>query len=99
MSGLLETAFNIFPGVFIQEVDIAAFHAAGEEDAVGIFYHLEERLTGAADGSILSIFRMADPLLAGNIIDHVFTNNDTGIVEFKSLGGVDASNLGEAVRI
>jgi hypothetical protein len=38
--------------VLIHEVDVAAFHAARQENAVSIFYHLRESVAGPLHDSV-----------------------------------------------
>jgi len=78
---------------------VAAFEAAGEEDAGGAFDEVGEAVAGAFDDGVVGVARVADPGVGGGVPAQVAAEDDADVVELEALGGVDAADLVDAVRI
>lgn len=84
-----------FFGVFVDEVDVAAFEGAAEEDAVGVFDEGEEffGILDGADGGVGGVLGVAFPGVFVEAVFEVGAEDDADVVEFEALDCVDASDL------
>jgi hypothetical protein len=85
--------------VFVDEVDVAAAHAAGEQHAVDVLDVGSEFIAaGAFEHGVMGVMGLADPAVVVGVIDEVWAEDDADVVEFEALGGVDASHLVDPFR-
>ena len=49
--------------LLVLEVHVAALHAAGEQDAVGALYEVEEVVAGAFHDGVVRVGAIRDPVL------------------------------------
>ena len=85
--------------ILILEIYIATTHTACHEHSVCVLDEVEEFVLRSFDDRIIRVFGMPFPATAAQIIDQVFAEDDTYIIEFEALGRIYAAYLLEAVRI
>jgi hypothetical protein len=95
---LSNSRFEKLSGFVVHEVDVAAFHASGKENAIGVFDEINELVLGALDHGVARLLLNANPTLVG-AINEILADDYTNVVELKALGGVDTANLADSVRI
>ena len=95
---LSNSRFEELPGFFIHEVHIAAFHAPGKEDTIGVFDEIYELVLGALDHGVAGLLLNADPALVG-AVNEVLSNDNADVIEFETLGGVNTAHLADTIRI
>src|SRR5260370_41988627 len=61
-SSVCHTTSNQILGVLIHEVDVAAFHAARQKNAVRVFYHLRESVARPLHDSVKGLGLVSLPI-------------------------------------
>ena len=88
---------EIFCHVFVLEKYTAAFHAAGEQNAVDLSHQPVQFFRFVSHSffsvAVLVVIPVCNEGITGRIVHEVFSDNDAGVIEFESLRCMNTAHL------
>jgi len=70
-SGVFHATSKEIFGVVIHKVDVAAFHAASQKNAISVFYHLRKSVTGPLHHGVVGLGLVPLPICLIRQVDQV----------------------------
>src|SRR5678815_64551 len=96
---LFNTTAKEVPGVCVHKIHVAAFHAATEQNTIGVLDEVRKLSLGSLYDAVGAVLGHSFPGCGAWIVNEIRSKDDSDIVEFKSLSRVDATDLVYAVGI